>query len=119
MSPEIETVDGGTQGLTVEDVRGVVDDALRSNAEATNEKYDDLKEQIVVLGDSVALLTQSDDAAADEDTVTVVRLAPEQVDKALSGFRVLCSESLVIMILLALLCGLTAWRIFSGRWRYG
>lgn len=109
-------VDGGA--ATVDDVRAVVDDAMRAGSDATNAKYEALERQIVVLGDSVALLASSDEASESEDgeTVYLVRLAPEQVDTFKAFARVLTTEGLLLVIVFAIACGLMVWQVFSSRW---
>lgn len=106
-----------TSGVDMDELKTVIDDAVRAGSDATNAKYDALERQIIVLGDSVAMLSSSNDSDEDgADSVYLVRLAPEQVDRAMAGFRVLCTEGLLLMALVGALCGLFGWFIFSGRW---
>lgn len=119
MADALDVVDTPSSGdLTLDNVKDVVEGAFKSSSDATNQKYDALERQIVVLGDSVALLTSAEDSKSEGESVTLVRLVPEQVDKAMAGFRILTTEGLILIILLALQCGLTAYHIFSGRWGY-
>lgn len=110
----------GTQTLTTEDVQTAVESALR-NVGNTND------EQLRILSEGVAsidsrLQTVAENTANDgeqqspEETIYTIRLEPGQTTTAKTGARVVCTEGIVIIILLAVSCGLQLFRILSERW---
>ena len=113
------------QALTAEEVRqivgeyfdslgGRIDTFADSQAVADSELADRLDN----VGSSVSAL------AADLDTKTVsardlgvveVRATGTQVDTAKSALKVLCTEGLVLIVVLSINAGLLGWQAFRGR----
>lgn len=108
--------------LTVEDVEHAVENAL-STRDAHDVVIEDMSHTLVEIRDGVALLssnaeTDEEETAADDVTYTV-RLDSSQVEVAKSAARLVCTEGLFVIILLATLCGLTLWQILQSRWSRG
>lgn len=104
----------GGDALTLEQVREVVN----SSREVEDRQISELREQVIVLGDSVALLAQeSGDGRSDE--AYQVQIVSTQVETAKAALRLMCTESFLIVILLAVLVGLIGYRMFGQGWRRG
>ena len=119
-SQEVTQVEPEQDSLTAEDVQSAVENALASR-DAHDLVVEDMANAVVELRDSVALLASSagEDEQAGDDVVYTVRLDSSQVEVAKGCARLICTEGLLIVILLAILCGLQVWRVLSCRWSNG
>lgn len=108
--------------LTAEDVEHAVENAL-STRDAHDVVIEDMSHTLVEIRDGVALLgsnAETDEEQTSADDVTyMVRLDSSQVEVAKSAARLVCTEGLFVIILLATLCGLTLWQILQSRWSRG
>lgn len=107
--------------VTLDGIRTVVSDVVDSSQSKQDAAISDLGTKVNGLGDAIKVLSENQDKnenSADE-VVYVVRLDSSQVDTAKAATRVACTEGLILIILLALSCGLQAWRVLSGRWSSG
>lgn len=104
--------------LSGEEVRQIVTDAVNGLIESDNAKYDALSQDLRMLGDDIRKVAESEESedAQSEEVVYVVRLDASQTDTAKAFGRVLCTEGLLVVILLAVLCGLSAFRQLSRGW---
>jgi hypothetical protein len=107
--------------LTAEQLQTVLDNSLLRVRETNNNGFDQVSQDIQSLGDRLSTLyeTRAEDAEQDTEVVYTVRLDAGQVDTFRSAARVACTEGLLVVILLAVMCGLTAWRELARSWRNG
>lgn len=113
------TTNNQTQTLTSEDVTSAVESALRNVNVANDSQLQQLDESLKGIDQrlqTVAENTKSDDTKQDQETITLVKLDSGQTETAKTGARIVCTEGLVIIILLAVSCGLQLFRILSDRW---
>lgn len=113
------TANNQTQTLTSEDVTNAVESALRNVNVANDSQLQNLDESLKGIDQrlqTVAENTKSDDTKQEQETVTLVKLDSGQTTTAKTGARIVCTEGLVIIILLAVSCGLQLFRILSDRW---
>lgn len=113
------------QALTAEEVRSIVDESLSGFdfATAVGGSEGGIADTLVLLDgkvDGLALdLSQvRTDLAAMEDAsgaVVEVRATATQVETAKSALRVLCTEGLVLIVVLSINAGLIGWQAFRGR----
>lgn len=108
------TEEEDTDVLTAQDVREIVNDAFASSNDAQQVAIEGLASNVESLSESVSML-QASEQQEQSDTL-LVRLEPSQVETFKSGARVVCTEGLVVVLLLAVLVGLQCFRIFTGRW---
>lgn len=105
-----------TQGLTADDVREVVEQALSDYDEVQSERIDALGVRVDNVGTGVGTLRDSlASVAPAADAVYEVRATSSQVDTAKSALRVLCTEGLVLIVVLSINAGLLGWQAFRGR----
>lgn len=108
--------------LTAEDVEHAVENAL-STRDAHDVVIEDMSHTLVEIRDGVALLSSNaetdEEETSDVDVTYTVRLDSSQVEVAKSAARLVCTEGLFVIILLATLCGLTLWQILQSRWSRG
>ena len=109
----VDTVDGG---LSADDVQRIVSDTVGTLQRSQDVQFAGLSEDVSALGESISLLAASDEGQSSEGT-TLVRVDSSQVETAKGALRVLCTEGLLVVILLALIAGLQGWRIVADRWR--
>ena len=102
--------------LTAEQVREVVTDALGESNSQTNDALNNLSKDVELLGESVRTLQDTQSESANTETVYTVRADSSQVETAKACARIVCTEGLIVCLLLALVAGLNAWHILSGRW---
>lgn len=113
------TANTQTQTLTSEEVTSAVESALRNVNVANDSQVQKLDESLKGIDQrlqTVAENTKADDTKQEQETVTIVKLDPGQTATAKTGARIVCTEGLVIVILLAVSCGLQLFRILSDRW---
>ena len=113
------TVNNQTQTLTTEDVTSAVESALRNVNVANDTQLQNLDESLKGIDQrlqTVAENTKSDDTKQEQETISLVKLETGQTATAKTGARIVCTEGLVIIILLAVSCGLQLFRILSDRW---
>lgn len=113
------TANTQTQTLTSEEVTTAVESALRNVNVANDSQLQQLDESLKGIDQrlqTVAENTKADDTKQEQETVTTVKLDPGQTATAKTGARIVCTEGLVIIILLAASCGLQLFRILSDRW---
>lgn len=108
------TEEEGQDVLTAQDVRQIVTDAIASSNDAQQVAIEGLAANVQSLSDSVSML-QASEQQEQSDTL-LVRLEPTQVETFKSGARIVCTEGLLVVILLGVLVGLQCFRIFTGRW---
>lgn len=113
------------QALTAEEVRqivgeyfdtlgGQIDTFADSQAVADSELADRLDN----VSSSVSLLAADLDSktvSAQDLGVVEVRATGSQVDTAKSALQVLCTEGLVLIVVLSINAGLLGWQAFRGR----
>lgn len=113
------------QALTAEEVRqivgeyfdslgGRIDTFADSQAVADSELADRLDN----VSDSVSVLAADLDSktvSAQDLGVVEVRATGSQVDTAKSALQVLCTEGLVLIVVLSINAGLLGWQAFRGR----
>lgn len=107
--------------LTAEDVQTAVENAL-STPDATDIAVQDMAQTLVRISDDVALLSTrsaEEEQTENEELTYTVRLDSSQVETAKGAVRLACTEGLLLVILLALLCGLQLWQILQSRWARG
>ena len=104
------------QQLSGDEVRQIVTDAVNSLVESDNAKYDALSRDLATLGEDIRSVAADDGQQSEGDVVYVVRLDASQVDTAKSFGRVLCTEGLLLVILLAVTCGMLGFRQLSKGW---
>lgn len=115
MAVETEvTEEEGQDVLTAQDVRDIVNDAFARTNDAQQVAIEGLASDMQSLSESVSML-QASEQNAQSDTL-LVRLEPTQVETFKSGARIVCTEGLLVVILLGVLVGLQCFRIFTGRW---
>lgn len=104
--------------LSGDEVRQIVTDAVNDLIESDNAKYDALSQDFRTLGEDMRKVAESEGSedGQSEEVVYVVRLDASQTDTAKAFGRVLCTEGLLVVILLAVSCGLSAFRQFSRGW---
>ena len=104
--------------LSGDEVRQIVTDAVNDLIESDNAKYDALSQDFRTLGEDIRRVADSEGSedGQSEEVVYVVRLDASQTDTAKAFGRVLCTEGLLVVILLAVSCGLSAFRQFSRGW---
>lgn len=109
------------EGLTLDDLRVVLDDSLATMRDVEQTGFDSLSQDVRSLGDTLTLLysQNEDEGESTDEVVYTVRLDPSQVGTFRSAAQVACTEGLLLVLLLALSCGLQAWRILAGGWRNG
>lgn len=118
--PQPEPVTNAKPEVTIDGIRNVVTDAVNSSGEKQDASIQDLGAKVGDLQESIRLLSEKqEDSQQSQDVVYVVRLDSSQVDTAKAATRVVCTEGLILIILLAVSCGLQAWRVLSGRWSNG
>lgn len=105
-----------SEPISADDVRQMVNDAVNTLQESDNAKYDALAGDIANLGSDVRVLMTKSDEQPSEEVVYVVRLDASQTDTAKSFGRVLCTEGLLLVILLAVVCGLMGFRQMTKGW---
>lgn len=108
-----------TQTLTSEEVTSAVESALRNVNVANDSQLQQLDESLKGIDQrlqTVAENTKVDDTKQEEETFATVKLEPGQTATAKTGARIVCTEGLLIIILLAVSCGLQLFRILSDRW---
>ena len=113
------TANNQTQTLTSEEVTNAVESALRNVNVANDSQLQQMDESLKGIDQrlqTVAENTKADDTKQEQETVTIVKLDPGQTATAKTGARIVCTEGLVIIILLAVSCGLQLFRILSDRW---
>lgn len=108
------TEEEGTDELTAQEVREIVTDAFESSNDAQQVAIEGLAANVQSLSESVSML-QASEQQEQSDTL-LVRLEPSQVETFKSGARIVCTEGLLVVILLGVLVGLQCFRIFTGRW---
>lgn len=99
-----------SEPISADDVRQMVNDAVNTLQESDNAKYDALAGDIATLGSDVRVLMTKSEEQPSEEVVYVVRLDASQTDTVKSFGRVLCTEGLLLVILLAVVCGLMGFR---------
>ena len=108
-----EHTDTASAGLTAEDVRNVVTDVvaqpLADGAASTEALRGDVSD---VLGSVHDLSLQ----VSESSSGTVVMLDDSQYQRFDNSLRVLCTEGLILTVLIAALCGLSIFRILTGGW---
>lgn len=109
--------DNTQESLTIEDVRQVVSDAQGAINDAEQHRYDVLVDEVHLVGDSVQLLATSQDEEQQEDVTYTVRLDSSQVETGKAAARVLCTEGLLVVLLLSIQVGISGWRLVCDRWR--
>lgn len=106
--------------LTVQDVSSAVDESLSVYQQHNDSAMQDLSAKVQSLGESVQLLAASEQQQEQEqDSVQLIRVDPVQVETAKGALRLLCTECLIVVIVLALIAGLQAWQVVAERWRHG
>lgn len=105
------------QGATVEQVAEVVAEAFEAYSEAESGRADALAERLDGISADVAALGAEFEASRPaEGCVYEVRATASQVETAKSALRILCTEGLLLVVVMSICAGLMAWRAFSGRW---
>ena len=108
-----EHVETSPVGLTAEDVRNVVEDVvaqpLADGAASTEALRGDVSD---VLGSVHDLSLQ----VSESSSGTVVSIDETQFQRFDSSLRVLCTEGLLLCLLIAAMCGLSIFRILTGGW---
>lgn len=105
------------QGATVEQVAEIVAQAFEAYSEADSGRADALAERLDGISADVAALGAEFEASQPvEGYVYEVRATQSQVDTAKSALRILCTEGLLLLVVMSICAGLMAWRAFSGRW---
>lgn len=104
--------------LSGDEVRQIVTDAVNGLIESDNAKYEGLSQDLRTLGEDIRKVAESDESedGQSDDVVYVVRLDSSQTDTAKSFGRVLCTEGLLLVILLAVTCGMLGFRQLSKGW---
>ena len=113
------TANTQTQTLTSEEVTSAVESALRNVNVANDSQLQQLDESLKGIDQrlqTVAENTKTDDTRQEQETISLVKLEPVQTATAKTGASIVCTEGLVIIILLAVSCGLQLFRILSDRW---
>lgn len=108
------TEEEGQDVLTAQDVRDIVNDAFESTNDAQQVALEGLAANVQSLSESVSML-QASEQNEQSDTL-LVRLESAQVETFKSGARIVCTEGLLVVVLLGVLVGLQCFRIFTGRW---
>ena len=115
-----QTPQAGGDSLTAEDVSRAVDESLRVYQEHNDAAIGELSSNVQSLGQSVQLLAANDEQQQqDQQQVQTVRVDASQVETAKGALRVLCTECLLVVIVLALIAGLQGWAVVAERWRNG
>lgn len=117
-------------GLTLEDVREVVSDALRDYAEQQEREFEQLTMQVDEVGAGVLRLQggtsggQADENDVQEatpdgqETNTGYALDADQWAVVRDGVKVVSTCAVFELCMVAALGGLLAWQIVSGGWRH-
>lgn len=113
-----ETPQAAGDSLTVQDVTSAVDESLGVYQQHNDAAMQDLSARVQQLGDSVQLLAANEQEQQQEQVQTV-RVDASQVETAKGALRVLCTECLLVVIVLALIAGLQGWKVVAERWRNG
>lgn len=107
-------------GLTYDEVSEIVEGAASTVRDVDQSGFDRVAQDLEDIGAAVHNLYQEEGQADEvEEVVYMVRLEPEQAGVLRSAVQVACTEGLLVVVLLALMCGLQAWRVLSGGWRHG
>lgn len=102
--------------LTYEDIVSAVSDAVTSSVLPVHDSaLDGIAEDLDSLASGVAALADSP-SPSDDSAVYSVQLVPSQVDTAKGAARVLCTEGLILVVLLSALLGLEFFRVFTEKW---
>lgn len=100
---------------TLNELLDAVTGGFTSLSDIDSQGFDGLARSISSLGDSINALVEGGGTSQGE--ISTVTVSQEQFSVIESGMRLMVTEGFVLCCLLAVSCGLTAWRIFSGGWR--
>lgn len=103
-------------GVTYEEVQQIVSDAVGAGMQEQGLEITNLDENVQRLSESVRLLTTEVQEEETGESTTIVMLDAGQVETAKECARIVCTEGLLVVILLGVLVGLQCFRIFTGRW---
>lgn len=114
-----ETPQAAGDSLTVQDVSAAVDESLGVYQQHNDAAMQDLSAKVQQLGDSVQLLAENEQEEQQQEQMQTVRVDASQVETAKGALRVLCTECLLVVIVLALIAGLQGWKVVAERWHNG
>lgn len=106
-----------SQGITTSDVQSIVDGAFDAFALSQQRRDETLEQRLSAIEGSFSDLSSLVEASGDtEGVVYEVRATSSQVETAKSALRLLCTECLVLIVVMSICAGLLAWRAFTARW---
>lgn len=101
-----------TPQYTIEDIENAIDNALTKHDDT--EQLQSLELRMSEVRDAVKSGNESEsDAEGTTDAVYTVVLDSGQVDTAKTYSRVLCTEGLILIIVMSLCAGLNVWQILQ------
>lgn len=102
--------------LTAEDVRIIVSEALELRADSDALLLSDVNNRFDALDSAVSSMAETVETIdGRSEGVMEVRATSSQVDTAKGALRVLCTEGLVLIVVLSINAGLLGWQAFRGR----
>lgn len=112
---------GGVAGdETLEEILDQLTGGLTSLQDEHEQGYQGIMTRLDAIASDVSELNEQSAGGSatrsESDTVTVVMDAT-QFDVIRQGIGVICTESFILVSLLALACGLQGFKLFSGGWR--
>lgn len=106
-----------TSTLTADVVRAILRDELATLSESQSERDYSIAGRLDSLDGSVMQLSQDVQGAQPvEGAVYEVRATGSQVETAKQALSVLCTEGLVLIVVMSINVGLLGWRAFTSRW---
>lgn len=112
MDEQSQTQEQQAPQYTIEDIEHAIDNALSKYDDA--EQLQNLELRMTEVRDAVKSGNESDtDADSESEVVYTVMLDSGQVDTAKTFGRVICTEGLVLIIVMSLCAGLNVWQILQ------
>lgn len=106
---------GQTSDETLSEILDAVTGGFTSVSDIERQGYDTLASHLESIGSAVSAL--SDSTSSTSDTGGVVELDDSQFGVIQLGLQVISAEGFILVCVMAIQCGLTCWRVFSGGMR--
>lgn len=102
----------GTTDETLSEILDAVTGGFTSVSDIEQQGYDTLASHLESIGAAVSAL--SDSTSSSSDVSGSVTIDAEQLSMIQTGMQALSTEGFMLVCILAIQCGLTCWRVFTG-----